>query len=337
MRGASRSMRRFRGTERARGRRRDRAAGRFWPAALAAASVGLGLLAVLVRERVRARRLEGAVHARLRRGRGGIVVGAEPAVLLGSRTHAVLVVHGFGDTPQSVRELAESLHASGYTVVVPLLSGHGRSLAEFGGARAADWIEEVRGEAAALRRHYPHVALVGLSMGAALCSIVAAESDRLDALVLLAPYLSMPASVQRVAPLLRASAPVAPFRPSHVGPPSIHDPVARSRGLGFGVVSGRLLRELRLVTERARAALPRVTVPTLYIASRHDSRVPTADAARNWTLVRAPQRAIRWLDGSGHIMTVDYEKHTVFEEVEDWLHRHGGAPTSPPSPDAGAD
>lgn len=293
---------------------------------LAAAAIGVGVLGLLVRERLQARRLERAVHRRLRLGPQGIVAGAEPLWLPASATHAVLVLHGFGDTPQSVRELAESLHASGYTVDVPLLPGHGRTLVEFGGARAEHWVAFVRERVARLRAHYPHVSLVGLSMGAALCSIVAAERDDLDALVLLAPYLSVPEPVQRMAPLLRISDQVAPFRLSAAPIPSIRDPIARARGLGFGVVSGRLLRELGEVTRLAQAALPTVDIPTLYLASRNDSRVPTDDAERNWSLVTVPIRALRWLDGSGHIVTVDYEKHTVFEEVEDWVGRFSGVP-----------
>ena len=293
---------------------------------VAAAAIGVGVLGLLVRERLQARRLERAVHRRLRLGPQGIVAGAEPLWLPASSTHAVLVLHGFGDTPQSVRELAESLHASGYTVDVPLLPGHGRTLVEFGGARAEHWVAFVRERVAQLRAHYPHVSLVGLSMGAALCSIVAAEREDLDALVLLAPYLSVPERVQRMAPLLRIYDQVAPFRLSAAPIPSIQDPIARARGLGFGVVSGRLLRELSTITRLAQAALPRVDIPTLYLASRHDSRVPTGDAARNWRLVTAPIRALRWLDSSGHIMTVDYQKHTVFEEVEDWVARFSGVP-----------
>ncbi|MDV7400325.1 hypothetical protein RZS08_53415, partial [Arthrospira platensis SPKY1] len=98
----------------------------------------------------------------------------------------------------------------------------------------------------------------------------------------------MPPGVRRIAPLLRVSGPLAPFRSSTTERPSIKDPIARARGLGFGVVSGRLLGELHEVTRIAQEALPTLSVPTLYIASRHDNRVPTADAERNWGLVGAP-------------------------------------------------
>ena len=118
MPGVSRSMRRSRATNRL--------------TVSIAAAVAIGMVGLLVRDRVRAQQLEREVAARLRLGPNGIVMGAEPETLIGSRTHAVLVVHGFGDTPQSVRELAHSLHARGFTVEVPLLPGHGRTLTEFG-------------------------------------------------------------------------------------------------------------------------------------------------------------------------------------------------------------
>lgn len=292
-----------------------------------AAVVGAGTLALLLRSRLKARALEREVWSRLRLGRSGVVVGAEPETLLASRSHAVLVLHGFGDTPQSVRELGHVLHRAGYTVELPLLPGHGRTLTEFGLARAHDWIGFVRDQVARLRRQYAHVSVVGLSMGAALSAIVAAERDDLDALVLLSPYLCMPDRVRRMAPLLRVSGPLAPFRRSTVKVPSILDPAARANGLGFGVVSGRLLAELHAVTEVAQQALPDLTVPTLYVAARQDNRVPAVAAARNWLRVGAEVRAIRWLEESGHISTVDYEKATVFAEVLAWLATHGGDPT----------
>jgi carboxylesterase len=288
---------------------------------LLGSALATGLLALLARERVQARRLEAAVHDRLRLGRDGIVVGAEPETLLASRTHAVLVVHGFGDTPQSVRALGHHLHAAGYTVELPLLPGHGRTLAEFGQSRAHDWIGFVRDQTARLARQYAHVSLVGLSMGAALCAIAAAERDDVDALVLLSPYLCMPDRIRRLAPLLRVAGPLSPFRRSTVRVPSILDPVARAAGLGYGVVSGRLLAELHAVTEVAQEALPSLRAPTLYVAARHDNRVPVTAAVRNWHRVGAPVRDFRWMEHSGHIMTVDYEREAVREAVQEWLER----------------
>lgn len=285
------------------------------------ASVAIGIVGMLWRDRARARRLERDISVRLPRGPDGIVIGAEPETLLGSPTHAVLVVHGFGDTPQSVRELAHYLHARGFTVEVPLLPGHGRSLTEFGLARSHDWIGNIRDQVARLRRTYAHVSLVGLSMGAALCAIVAAERDDLDALVMLSPYLNMPAHVRRISRLLKISGPLAPFRKSAGRTASILNPAAQPASRGIGAVSGRLLAELHDVTVVAQEALPYIETPTLYLASRQDSRVPQDDARAGWQAIRAPERSFRWMEHSGHIMTVDYEKQIVFRDVASWLER----------------
>ncbi len=285
-----------------------------------------GAAALLLRENVRARALQRAVARRLTLGADGIIEGAQPESLHASPTHAVMVLHGFGDTPQSVRELAHVLHAQGWSVEVPLLPGHGRSLAEFGIARSHDWIGYTRDQVARLRRTYDHVSLVGLSMGAALCAIVSAERDDLDALVMLSPYLSMPSYVRQLAPLLRVSGRLAPFRASTGRTVSIRDPVAGSQSLGFGVISGHLLAELHDVTAIALEAIPHVAVPTLYMAARNDGRVPVADTLRNWRQLQTNDREFRLLERSGHIMTVDYEKEIVFDETARWLLAHAGAP-----------
>jgi carboxylesterase len=310
------------------GRRRSAARDVSTLATACGAALATALItATLVRDRNRARRLEQEVAERLPLGPSGVIVGAEPEYLRGSATHAVLLVHGFGDTPQSMRQLAHGLHAEGWTVELSLLPGHGRSLREFGQGRAHDWIDQVRRQVARLTRTFPHVALVGQSMGAALSAIVAAEHDELDALVLLAPYLSMPARVRRVAPLLRMSGPLAPFRRSAYGTPSIRDPEALRASLGFGVVSGRLLRELHAVTEVAQQALPEITVPTLYLASRHDNRVPAEAAVRNWERLGATERTFQWVERSGHVISVDRDRAIVARETTQWLARWAGQPT----------
>src|SRR4051812_7894698 len=81
----------------------------------------------IVRARVQNIRLFESHNAKKRPvGANGIVTGAESVFLPGDASHAVLLMHGFGDTPQSVRPLADALNAAGWTVSVILMPGHGR-------------------------------------------------------------------------------------------------------------------------------------------------------------------------------------------------------------------
>lgn len=329
-------------------------------AGLAAAGVAAALAAARARA---ARGVEARLAARLPLGADGVVRGAGPLALdapprdgrpddalgrpLGVPPPAALVLHGFGDTPQSVAELARHLHAAGWTVRAPLLPGHGRTARAFAAVRAADWLHAARDAYQALRADAGGpVALVGQSMGAALAAVLAAEAaaagERVPALVLLAPYLAAPASVRwgaRLAPLIALG---VGYLSSDGGARSIHDAEARAQALGYGVVTPHLVRELARVVDLARRALPRVEAPTLAVLSRQDNRVAAADGLAAFARVgeRAaapPPKRLAWLEQSGHVIAADRERARVFVLTEAWLRRWGapaGENARPPGPRA---
>jgi esterase/lipase len=103
---------------------------------------------------------------------------------------------------------------------------------------------------------------------------------------------------------------------------SIRNPAERAKALGYGVTTPRLVRELLGVADRARAALPRVTAPTLYIQSREDNRLDRTVAERSFAALGARVKRLEWVEGCGHIITVDYGRERVVELVAEWLAEH---------------
>lgn len=266
-----------------------------------------------------ARRAEARVAARLPVGADGVIAGASP-IRLGDATaeRGALLLHGFGDTPQSLALLATTLHGRGWSVSVPLLPGHGRTLREFAGSRAEAWLETARTEMDALRMSHHRVALVGLSMGGALATILAAESPNLAALALLAPYFEVPRGLRwSLAAELVVTA-IYPYLAS-ADARSIKDPAELARSLGYGAATPRLVRELRSIADQARQALPSVRAPTLYVQSRGDNRIASDVAERAYAALGAPQKELVWLQQSGHVITVDYDRELVARLVSDWL------------------
>lgn len=282
--------------------------------AIAALAGGYGWLA---RARGR-RRYETATH---RVKDGGIQRGAE-SISLGQGPRSVLILHGFGDTPQSVRALAMRLHAEGWSVRAPLLPGHGRSLESFTSGRAEDWLHATRQVFDTLRRQSTHVAIVGQSMGGALATILAAES-RVDALVLLVPFMTMSRRGNRIAAFHRLVSVFVPYLVSR-SESSILDDEARSKALGRGITTPRLVRELSVIVNRARNAAPRVTAPTLVMHSRRDPRVPVADAEAVFAMLGPVEKSLCWVDRSGHVISVDFDRDQVSQTVADWLAAHAG-------------
>src|SRR5689334_25329875 len=92
-----------------------------------------------------------------------IIKGAETIDLQEEGSHGVLLLHGFGDTPQTLSLLARRLAKNGYGVFAPLLPGHGRDMAAFQRARAEEWIEAAKQSLRRMRERCPVGGLVGLS------------------------------------------------------------------------------------------------------------------------------------------------------------------------------
>ena len=255
-----------------------------------------------------------------------VLPGAETIDLQEEGSPGVLLLHGFGDTPQTVGLLARRLRKSGYSVLAPLLPGHGRSMTSFRKSRASDWIAAARGAYIAMHARHDSVSVVGLSMGGALGVLVAAEHRDIPALVLIAPYLGMPRML-RVAAATHWLWGRLAGEVNARNPRSIRDPIEREKNLAYGTVTGRELHELSEVVSRARKALNEVRSPTLIVQSREDPRILPDVAEFALKTLGSEEKELAWTEGAGHIITVDYGRERVFGEVERWLgaHRRPGA------------
>jgi carboxylesterase len=288
--------------------------------------IPLVLLAVLVAaitvHSIWRRVVERAVMRRLPVGPEGIISGAEP-IEPGQppAREALLLLHGFGDTPQTFAKLAVRLRARGFAVWAPLLPGHGRTLRDFRASGRDVWLAAAREALAATMMRHERVGVVGLSMGGALAVVLAAESRDITALALLAPYIEPPGSVRTLA---RAATVVGSVMPYLTGNSrrSIHDPIERLRAVSYRAVPPRLVRELVKLAARAREDLPRVSAPTLYIQSREDNRLTSGGAERAFAALGSATKELEWVSGAGHVITVDYGWEHVAQRVGDWMERY---------------
>jgi carboxylesterase len=172
-----------------------------------------------------------------------------------------------------------------------------------------------------LQEGHDWVAIVGLSMGAAIAVRLAAESSRLPALCLLAPYFALRPGANRAARFSRLWGPIMPVFESSEGF-SVLDPTERAKSLAYGVFTAAALRGLRRTVQRANEALPRVAAPTLMVQSREDNRISPAAAEHAFAAIGAREKRLEWVSGAAHIITVDYGRERVFELVTAWLIAH---------------
>ena len=265
-----------------------------------------------------ARREERRFLARFTHDPDGIIVGAAPITLTGTRRGAVLLLHGYNDSPQSMQSVAAAFHARGWTVRAPLLPGHGRSLAAFGASRADQWLQAGRAELDALLATHHEVAVGGLSMGGAISFALAASHPEVRAVVAFAPFLRRPVA----APILKTVATIAAIGSKYVwagGSRSVHDPAAGASMIAYGRSTPRLLVELDRLVRTARAELPRVRQPVLVVQSREDNRISETAATEAFGLIGSPDKTLHWTSGNGHVVTMDYGHELLEQFAADWL------------------
>lgn len=236
---------------------------------------------------------------------------------IGSGTAGVLLLHGLTGTPEEVRPLGEALGRRGFRCLGPWLAGHGSSPRLLGRTSWRDWEASAREAYGRLWRQCRTVALVGLSMGGLLALRLAVR---------------VPTSALAV-----FGVPVWIRDPRFAGLAFFRFLQRRVRDLGGGVrdprapyhltypwVSSDSLYEMKKLQGRVREALSEVRVPVLVGHGARDTLVPPKNGpCLHRALTQAPVRRLRRYPRSDHVVTLDYDRKRVVQDVVDFLWKWG--------------
>lgn len=247
----------------------------------------------------------------------GVIIGAEARTYEGAGNRAVLLFHGYNDSPQSLDGVARKLQEAGWTVRLPLLPGHGRSLRAFDSWRAEELIAYARDEYAAMRSAYSVLAVGGLSMGGAVACWLAAEADP-DAVVLYAPMLFVPRPMEVAVSTARLWSLFAKYV-SGGGSGSIVDPGASRSVISYRTSSRRSLEALEQIATKSAPRLGFIHQPTLVIQSKGDNRLPYDQSRHAIARIGSDDKIVIWTEGAGHVVTLDRGWDELAYETVQWL------------------
>lgn len=239
---------------------------------------------------------------------------SDPFMAEGGRT-GVLVLHGFTGSPASVLPWAEFLAASGYSVVVPRLPGHGTSWQEMNKTTWLDWYGEVENALLELWSRVDRIFLAGLSMGGALSVRLAERNpDLVSGLILVNPALIDPHGLIRRTSILRFfKATLKPTESDIAKPnPPIH---------GYGETPLRALYSLSLLLEDIKPRLARIDAPILLFRSVHDHVVPGTNSEAILHEAQSIDKKLVLLENSYHVATLDYDAEIIHQESLAFIER----------------
>ena len=242
--------------------------------------------------------------------RMNIMTGAEPFLLKGG-SRGVLLVHGFTGSPAEMRLLGHYLHARDYTVLGVRLAGHGTSVSDLEQTDWRHWYGSAVDGWHTLHGLCSEISVVGLSMGGLLSLKLAATFPVARVAVLSTPVFLANRRVSLL-PLYRL------FR-RYVPKKQRNYEVDPKYWIGYTQTPLSSLSSLLELIASVESDLQQITCPTLLIQSRREHTVRPESAVFLHERIAATHKELFWLEKSGHVVTLDIERETVFAKVAEFF------------------
>jgi carboxylesterase len=227
----------------------------------------------------------------------------------------VLVIHGFSGSPRSLQELAGRLVEAGYTVALPLLTGHGLTPGAMEKAAWTDWTADVERAYMWTEQRSDRVFVCGLSVGGALAAWLAAQHPEIAGLVTVNALIRHPQE-----PLMRLVGRIGFPRWVKAVGNDIKKEGEDERA--YERIPARSARQLALLLAVVRESLPLVRCPALVFSSAIDHVVPPQNQQELYDKIESREKTIIRLADSYHVATMDIDKETIFSETLEFIAKH---------------
>jgi len=236
-----------------------------------------------------------------------VMPGAEPFSAAGGPMGA-LVIHGFTGSPQSMRPLAESFAAAGFSVELPRLPGHGTSVEDMLTTSWQDWSAAVEEAYRSLAARCERVVVAGLSMGGTLTLWLATRHPGIAGIVPInAALLTDPQMVAQVRAGIEAGQTTTDAVGGDVADPGVKE-------LAYDRTPLRPLASLFEALGELPERLDRIRCPVLIVVSEQDHIVSPASSHHIAAAVAGPVEKLV-LRRSFHVATIDYDKAFIAERA----------------------
>ncbi len=238
---------------------------------------------------------------------------AAPFRLDGDGDEAVLLLHGWTGSPAHLRPLGATLGEAGYTVVAPLLAGHGTTLEDMVETGWRDWMRSAAEAATDILAAGQRLHLVGLSMGGVMSLLLAPVFEASSVATINAPQRVWDRRT-KLATAYRGSKRIDLGEPPIPAPPEMVEFQQQYNGTPVGTVA-----ELGDLIIASRHNLQRVTCPALVIQSRVDETVKPVSAEIIYDGLGSTQKGLVWLEESRHVALLDVERDVIADAIVDHL------------------
>jgi carboxylesterase len=259
-------------------------------------------------------------EAGIERDADGVRIGCREFTL-GEGADAILLIHGFGDSPAAFQLMAPALAAKGFTCHGLRLPLHGLPMTRYRQTSAIQWRDAVRSAIAELRGRHRRVYLLAHSLGAAVAVEAVSESSSVvDGMVMLAPLFDVSS---RRSPILRVHAwnrlldGLLLFtdyvRTAY--PADLWDKSAASLVRDDQFIPRVVIRDLFALIARNRGRVKTFRSPLLMVLARHDQIVDNQAAEKFFNDCAAQPKRLQYVEDAGHMLPLDQGWEKLVDEA----------------------
>jgi carboxylesterase len=237
-----------------------------------------------------------------------LMPGADPWSVDGGPAGA-LCIHGFTGNPTSMRPVAKSFAAAGFSIELPLLPGHGTSVDEMITTGWADWTAAAEAAYQRLTARCERVVVGGLSMGGSLTIWLATRHPEIAGIVCINPAVRPQPTeiVEMVQAMLAGGEDRAPGIGSDIADPDAIESAYQATPLLplLSMFDGLAALEPELA---------RISCPLLVLSSPNDHVVDPGDSDFLAASVSGPVERVT-LERSYHVATLDFDGPFICEQA----------------------
>ena len=240
----------------------------------------------------------------------------------GNGETALLLVHGFNETPGVWHKMVPELVTHGYTCRAIRLPGFGESIPAYAGYSTEDWLNHFEQELKRLAEDHDSVVVVAHSLGAAVAlHHLLNHADSMDGVVLLAPAIdsgnvrsplfssrTWHEFAKRTMPFTRVAMSVFEY--------DAKDPEERAVKLRNKFSPRRVISNLYELVDFNRHRAGQLRTPVRFFVSPDDQVVDVAKVQSYFEDWESADKKMFRLENSGHAIPVDLDWKQVVKQID---------------------
>ncbi|HAT74346.1 MAG: carboxylesterase [Candidatus Moranbacteria bacterium GW2011_GWF2_36_839] len=244
----------------------------------------------------------------------------EPFYFPGTNGKAVLLLHGWTSVPYEFRRLGKYLNENGYTVLSPMLRGHGTVSKDLENVYWEDWLCDATKAYEELAKNHEEVYVAGTSLGANLSVMLAKNKPKISGIVLMA----MPYSVR----FERLGKAVLRFVNIFIKygwkfyPPFFGSPHLVTRMISYRKYPIKSVLEVADLIKISRREISKITQPCFIIQSNRDIIIPGNSLEKIYEKISSKIKEKKYVHKAYHTFISDIKNEHIFQDILDFINKN---------------